>query len=128
MGGETRLIWKPDMERMSRVIIKNARGHAFFECGEPKMDDPKSVWAHPIALISAEQREAFEGWSDRRAQTLWPEAGSKMMTHALTGQDMDGDRVIVQDGVYRYSVVDDGGIQVRTVPFDYLATEVRWDF
>jgi hypothetical protein len=51
-----------------------------------------------------------------------------MMTRALTGQDMDGDRVIVQDGVYRYSVVDDGGIQVRTVPFDYLATEVRWDF
>ncbi|MFT7310627.1 MAG: hypothetical protein ACI853_001117 [Paracoccaceae bacterium] len=76
MGGETRLIWNPDMERMSRVIIKNARGHAFFELGEPKMDDPKSVWAHPIALISAEQREEFEGWSDRRAQTLWPEVGA----------------------------------------------------
>jgi hypothetical protein len=76
MGGETRLIWNPDMERMSRVIIKNARGHAFFELGEPKMDDPKSVWAHPIALISAEQREEFEGWSDRRSQTLWPEVGA----------------------------------------------------
>jgi hypothetical protein len=54
MGGETRLIWNPDMERMSRVIV--------------------------------------------------------------------------QEGVYRYSVVDDGGIQVRTVLFEYLATEVRWDF
>ncbi len=68
MGGDTRLIWNPDMERMSRVIVKNARGHAFFELGEPKMDDPKFVWAHPIGLISAEQREEFEGWSDRRSQ------------------------------------------------------------
>ncbi len=52
-----------------------------------------------------------------------------MTTRAFTGQDMDGgDWVIVQDGIYRYSVVDDGGIQVRTVVFEYLATEVRWDF
>jgi hypothetical protein len=71
------------------------------------MDDQKSVWA-PLIMIRAALR--FEGWSDGEAQTLWPEAGGKK-TCALAGHDMDGDWVIVQDGVYRYSVVDDGGIK-----------------
>ena len=51
-----------------------------------------------------------------------------MMTRVLTGQDMVGAWVIVQDGVYRYSTDDwGGGVRVRTVLHEYLATEVRWE-
>lgn len=35
IGGEQRLVWKPDLERIERVVVKNARGHAFFEIGDP---------------------------------------------------------------------------------------------
>ena len=58
---------------------------------------------------------------------VWPEVGCRMMTRLLTGQDMVGAWVIVQDGVYRYSIDEcSGGIRVRTVLHEYLAAEVRW--
>jgi hypothetical protein len=38
LGGETRLIWRPENDRIERVIVKNARGHAFFEYGEPMLE------------------------------------------------------------------------------------------
>jgi hypothetical protein len=28
IGGDERLVWKPDLERIKRVVVKNARGHA----------------------------------------------------------------------------------------------------
>jgi hypothetical protein len=34
-GGDTRLVWKPEIDRIDRVILKNARGHAYFEFGDP---------------------------------------------------------------------------------------------
>ena len=49
-----------------------------------------------------------------------------MMTRVLTGQDMRDGWVIVQDGVYRFRVQHYGGILVKSVLFEYLATEVRW--
>ena len=49
-----------------------------------------------------------------------------MMTRVLTGQDLDGPWVIVQDGVYRYAVSQTGGVLVRSILYDYLATEVFW--
>ena len=47
IGGEQRLVWKPDIERIERVVVKNARGHAFFEIGEPMMHKPASVRVIP---------------------------------------------------------------------------------
>jgi hypothetical protein len=58
---------------------------------------------------------------------LWPEVGSRMMTRVITGQDLSNGWVIVQEGVYRYAVVQQGGILVRSVLREYLATEVYWD-
>jgi len=49
------------------------------------------------------------------------------MTRVLTGQDLSGAWVVVQDGVYRYAVVQIGVLLVRTVVFEYLATEVSWN-
>ena len=76
--------------------------------------------------MSTAAREGFE--NDGMAGELagWPEVGSRMMTRVLTGQDMHDGWVIVQDGVYRFRLQQRSGIVVRSVLFEYLATEVYW--
>ncbi len=123
-GGETRIIWKPENARVDRVILKNARGHAFFEIGEPMLDPPKYVRSVPLESFTPAQRADFEN-TDFGAG--WPEVGSRMMTRLMTGQDLTDGWIVVQDGVYRYAVVQTGGTLVRSVLFDYLATEVCWE-
>jgi hypothetical protein len=49
-----------------------------------------------------------------------------MLTRVVTGQDLSGSWVIVQDGIYRYAVAQQGVILVRSVIFEYLATETFW--
>ena len=44
IGGKMRCIWKPETERVERVVVKNARGHAFYEYGEPMLLEPEHVW------------------------------------------------------------------------------------
>jgi hypothetical protein len=34
--------------------------------------------------------------------------------------------VAVQDGIYRYSVAQRGGLVVRSLLYEYPATEVQW--
>jgi hypothetical protein len=45
-----------------------------------------------------------------------------MLTRVLTGEDMAGEWVVVQQGTYRYSVHQEGGLRVRSVLSEYLAT------
>jgi hypothetical protein len=124
--GERRILWKPDTERINRVVLKNARGHAYFEWGEPMLDAPIHVWATPLESMSSVQRSEFEGASDDGRLAAWPEVGSRMMSRLVTGADMSGGWVIVQPGTYRYSVEEAGGLRVRSVLWEYLATEVLW--
>lgn len=124
LGGETRFVWRPESDRVNRVVLKNARGHAFYEYGEPMLSEPQYVRSAPLENMTREQRADFENmdfWSG------WPEVGSRMMTRVMTEQDLSGSWVIVQDGVYRYAVAQAGVILVRTVLFEYLATEVHWE-
>ncbi len=123
IGGQTRIVWTPEPDRINRVVVKNARGHAFFEYGEPLLSEPEHVWAAPLETLSPEQRAEFENID---MGSGWPEVGSRMMTRVITGQDLSGAWVIVQDGVYRYGVAQQGVILVRSVLFEYLATEVYW--
>jgi hypothetical protein len=122
IAGETRCIWTPEAVRIRRVIVKNARGHAFFECGEPMLREPDRVWWSPLEHLSW-QRQEFEHFELGPA---WPEVGSRMMMRMITGQDLDGSWVTVQDGIYRYGVGQVGAMLVRTVLWEYLATEVFW--
>jgi hypothetical protein len=127
LGGETRILWKPDMDRIERVVLKNARGHAYFEYGAPMLEAPAHVWVLPLESMTVTERQDFEGSSDEGSLALWPEVGSRMMTRCLTGQDMAGHWVVVQDGIYRYSVQQTGGLRVRSVLSEYLAAEVQWE-
>jgi hypothetical protein len=125
IGGQTRVGWKPESNRVERVVVKNARGHAYFECGEPMLDEPSFVWAMPLSSLTETESDNFEcEWEAGIAP--WPEVGSRIMTRVLTGQDMDGGWMVVQEGWYRYSVRWQDGMQVKTVIGEYLATEVRW--
>ena len=76
--------------------------------------------------MTAAEHEEFENGGTAGEPEPWPEVGSRMMTRVLTGQDMRDGWVIVQDGVYRFRVQQCGVMLVRTVLFEYLATEVQW--
>ena len=123
LWGDTQIVWKPETERINRIILKNARGHAFYEYGEPMLTEPEHVWATPIETMTATERSEFENVQTDR---LYPEVGSRMMTRIMTGQDLYNGWVIVQDGIYRYGVAQHGLMLVRSVLFEYLATEVYW--
>jgi hypothetical protein len=126
IGGEQRLVWKPDLERIERVVVKNARGHAFFEIGEPMMHKPASVKIVPLEYIPAGERAEFEDVGS--GMGFLPEVGSRMMTRVFTGEDLTDDGwVLVQEGVYRYAAMQTGLMTVRSVMYEFLATEVYWD-
>lgn len=124
LNGEKETIWVPERERVERVILKNARGHAFFEYGEPMFEKPTHVWFAPLVTLAPADLDAFENPPDCGG---YPEVGSRMMTRVITGKDLVGPWVNVQDGVYRYTVLQVGTLMVRTVIFEYLATEVFWE-
>lgn len=123
IGGAEKSVWQPELDRIHRIVLKNARGHAFYEFGEPMLEEPDFIAAMPLQSLTNEQRAGFENVG----MAVWPEVGSRMMTRLLTGQDMQDGWVVVQDGVYRYAVFQEGTMTVRSVIRDYLATEVRWD-
>ena len=124
--GNMECVWNRETARIKRVVIKNARGHAFYEYGEPVLTEPEHVCAAPLKTLTVAKREEFENFGTVGDVALWPEVGSRMMTRVLTGQDLRDGWVIVQDNVYRYRVEQCNGMLVRSVLFEYLATEVRW--
>jgi hypothetical protein len=122
--GNTRLEWKPELDRIERVSIKNARGHAFFELGEPLLEKPSTVVVRPRSTFSLAELARFE---QANVGAAWPEVGSRMLTRVACGHDMQEGWITVQESTYRYSVAVDSGIQVRSVLSEYLAVEVSWE-
>lgn len=122
IGGKKQVFWKPETKRINNVITKNARGHAYHEFGEPMLTKPDSVWFAPLSELSEAQQLDFENVDS----PFWPEVGSRMMTRVLTGLDLEDGWVVVQDNIYRYAVLQTGSLSVRSVIWNYLATEVIW--
>ena len=113
----------PDKNRLNKVILKNARGHVFFECGEPMLEEPTYLCSTPLGSMNGTEREKFE---DVRNNYL-PEVGSRMLNRFLTGHDLTAGWIIVQADNYRYCVDNYDGFRVRTVIANWLATEVFWE-
>lgn len=124
-GGDERVYWVPEEDRVRNVILKNARGHAYFEISEPMLEEPTHIWFRPLLSMKPSERDEFEevGWPSG----LLPEVGSRMMTRVMTFEDLDDGWVVVQDDVYRYAVRQEGRMLVRIVMREYLAAEVFWD-
>jgi hypothetical protein len=117
----------PDIEKVRRVILKNARGHAYHETGEPLLDAPAHVAFVPLEQLSTEQRDAFESTATGAGLAGWPEVGSRMTVHLIDGEALVGGWIVVEAGRYRYSIDASDGVTVRTVVWEYLATETRWE-
>ena len=122
-GKCTEVIWTPELERIERVIVKNARGHVLFELGQPIELPPTHVNIVPIEQMSPRQLSQFE---HPQGCAGWPEVGSRLMLRLLeTDECGEGGWIEVQNGVYRYAV--DELPRVRMVLREYLAAEVAWD-
>ena len=125
LGFEERVVWAPEFERIQQVIVKNARGHGYYELGDPNevAGSPTSAWATTLVNFNHEQRDRF--FSMESGLVGWPEVGSRAMIRAIEGHDLQGGWIVVQEGVYRYSV--DQGTRVRSVLLEHVITEVVWD-
>lgn len=131
LWGGVAVLWEPELDRIERIVVKNARGHAHYEIGEPMLEQPSHVSVCPIEALTARQIEQFENIPH---STGWPEVGSRMMQRTLIIQSPGDAHEIhsdgwqdVQDGVYRYAVTQGlGGILVRMILREYLAAEVLW--
>lgn len=123
IGGETRFLWQPDEAKLNKALTKNARGHIYYELGEPIFGEPESVWSRPLEHFGPEDREEFER---SEMPNVWPEVGSRLMTRMFSGQDFDGSWIVVQPGVYRFNIHFVTPIRVRIVLREYLAAEITW--
>lgn len=128
IGGREVILWKPIWSRIEKVIIKNARGHGFYELGIPLRDNPAKVAAFPIQNLNQTDRDDFENCEFGESE-LWPEVGSRMLTRLVTGSDLtQGNWIEVQHDVYRYHVSQkENYIIVKSVLYEYLATETIWE-
>ena len=124
LWGPSEIWWIPEMERVNRVVVKNARCHVFFELDELVPEDPLLADIRPWRNLSLEEREQFQSGPQ---SSLWPEAGSRMMQRIAFGALQPGGWVEVQPDVYRYAVCQtDGGTVVRIVLREYLVAEICW--
>lgn len=129
-----------EADRVGNVLVKLARGHAAFELSQVCRDEPSSIWWHPLALMSEEQRDSYEG---SHVVQAFGEVGSRglqrLLVTQLTLQSATGemstvdllinDWVEVQEGQYRYHAIDDGGeVKIKIVIGEYLASEIVWKF
>ncbi|AWV17644.1 hypothetical protein A3862_20840 [Methylobacterium sp. XJLW] len=116
----------PDADKVRRVIVKNARGHAYHDMGEPLRDEPDDVAFVPLIRLSAEQREAFEKAGTASHLVGWPEVGSRLTVHLLAEGPMVDGWITVEPGRYRYAIAWAEAVTVKTVIWEYLATETCW--
>ena len=117
--------WEADVVRVKNVVLKLARGHAAYECSEPRLEMPGRVSFVPLCALSAEQIRSFE---ESPAEIVWPEVGSRAFQRAITslGNVPRNGWQVVQPQRYRYLVYHSGPMVVRFVLSEYLACEVVW--
>ncbi len=129
--GEIETSFFPDRKRVDHVVVKNARCHALYELDQALSWDPDQVAAVPLQHLTPEQRVGFET-AGKGEISGWAEIGTRMFVREVEAagglhSDFCGSWIVVQGGVYRYSVeVHGDGICVRSVIREYLATETYW--
>jgi hypothetical protein len=116
--------WQIEYERIHRVVLKLARGHATYELGETFNNAPSSLCFQPYPLLTPPDVEAFEYIPP---ETMCPEIGSRaFMRFYATAQRAPAESkwTTIQPGRYRYAVSHSHGVRVRMVLSEYLACEV----
>ena len=122
LWGDSETQWDVELDRVARVIVKNARGHVLFELGQPVFGPPSHVAITPLQRMSDQRRHQFENWP---TDAFWPEVGSRSMQRMATGECGLGGWLTIQEGVYRFAASEP--FHVRISLYEYLAAEVAWD-
>lgn len=132
------IAFMPEIDRINKVMLKLARGHAAFELSQPCRQEPDHFWCGPLLLLPREIQEEFN--SVHFQQTVG-EVGSRNMQRILVTQATKlnkkgesqnfgmiiNDWIDVQDDLYRFIAIDDiGSLVVRIVIAEYYACEVAW--
>lgn len=132
VAGTTTAVFAPEMDRVKRVVVKNARGHALYELDRPMPSEPDLFLAVPLESLTPHQRHDFETTGEGTGLQGWSEIGTRMFQRqcGVACSDMMGLWIVVQNDVYRYLVVDDGdeSLLVQSVVQEYLATRVCWRY
>lgn len=121
-------IWMPEWQRVRRLVVKLAQGHAAYELSHSNLGTPDHCSFVPLGSMSPEVRQKFE--SENLGQlTVWPEIGTRAFIKACRGLPGSGSNswLTLQPERYRYIVDEDGGVRVRIVLRDYLACEIGWE-
>jgi hypothetical protein len=113
----------PEDERVKSVLLKNARGHAFFELNEHFLDGEPDIWYVPLHQMTDAQRNAFESVAELE---VFPEVGSRGMQRMLVPGTQVSKWIEVQNDVYRYQVVCAKKVAVKIVLQNYLACQVEF--
>lgn len=124
---EAGIVWAIEEDRVKRVIVKLARGHATFELNTPRLDEPNVYWARPRTTLSADELSYFEG-TPTGLIGFWPEVGSRMLTRLVEPEPgvFENGWIVVQQNRYRYRPCWEDGIRVFIELRGYLACEVGW--
>lgn len=136
---DDRIMFGMEAERIKRIIVKLARGHAAFELSHPCRHEPSHVWWEEIDKISEERRSDF--LSDIIVG-MFGEVGSRnsqriMVVEVLLNDSTSGlmkkvglivnPWITVQEGRYSYLSDDSNGcILVRMLIGGCFACEVVW--
>ena len=59
-NGKTHFFWKPEEKRINKIALKNARGHAFYELGEPLLTEPSHIGFTHLEFLGVRPRKKFE--------------------------------------------------------------------
>ena len=121
--GKPRLAWEPVLDRIRSVVVKNARGHVFYELGQPMFEEPCDVWFAPLAVVDKDRLADFLNVD---MGPMWPEVGSRLLQRVVQGTDFVNGWIIVQPEVYVFAVIETAGVTVRSIIREYLLTEVTW--
>jgi len=129
-----------EKERVDRVILMLAKGHAAFEQSVPQKEEPYSLSWWPIHTMSSEDQDSFDS---PHFVNMFGEVGSRsqqrvqiveVMLESETGNRekvgfVMNDWVEVQSGMYRYQTIQENNLTViKMVLAEYLACEVTWEF
>jgi hypothetical protein len=121
------IVFKTENDRVRRVVLKLARGHAVYELDEQKPEEPSHFMVVPLHCLAPHAREHFE---NPPTNAGWPEVGTRAMQRmaiSAAGPTVIGqDWIEVQAGQYRYLAIAEDAVMVRLVVGEYLACEVIW--
>jgi hypothetical protein len=112
-------------DRMWKVLVKIARGHARYENSQQEHDAPSRRIVKFLSAMSHAEREVF---LQPLEIDLWPEVGSRAMIAIVEGDtQVSSYWTTVQDGNYAYSASFGIERAVRIILRDQLAVEVTWE-